>query len=399
MSAEAERPTNSNRHRIFEALRVRGRMARVELAAITALSPATVTALTAEMIAEGFIEESTSLEEENGDAAARRGRPRVLLQLRPDAVFVAGIKISMHQISVTVTNFVGDLLGARTIAVHASRQSQEVILDRVEAALRETLEALDLDKGRIRGVGVGIPGFIDWETGDSHWSPVFGEQLVHFGPLLQERLDRPVMIDNDAHLATLAEQWFGAGKGVRNFLVVSLEHGVGMGAVIDGRLYRGARGFGGEFGHTKIQRSGALCRCGQRGCIEAYLADYAILREASTFEPETDVSDPIAANAALRDIIRRAKQGDAFLTSIYERAGEILGLGLANLINIFAPELVVLTGAGVEAAPLFEGTMRRTMRENTLAAATEGMALRFAPSSDEFWARGAAALVLERQTF
>lgn len=397
MNFDARQTDLGNRRKLLDALRVNGSMARVELAAATGLSPATVTAVTAELLDEGYIE--TCSEAAEAEPGIRRGRPRVALQLRADAACVAGVKISMHRIAVSLTDFAGQLLGATDISVRTDRQPPEKIVELVDEALSTALDEQNLTRGDLHGLGLGIPGYIDGEAGVSYWSPIFGDGRVDVAKLFSDRLGLPCHIDNDANLATLAEQWFGRGRGLSNMLVVTIEHGVGMGVVIDGRLYRGAKGLGAEFGHVKIRPGGALCRCGQRGCIEAYLADYSILREVGTFRPLGDVDDPISANRALAEIQAEARAGDKRIEAVYARAGEFLGLGLANMINVFAPELLVLTGAGAAAADLFEPTMRSALRANASSASVEHTRLEVVQTSDTVWARGAAAVVLDRDTF
>lgn len=396
-----DRLGGANRRRIVDALRLEQPLARVQLAEATGLSAATVTAITADLLNAGLIEETTSDEETFGaeKVETRRGRPRVLLRLRPEALLVAGVNVSMHQIAVSVTDFVGDLLGAKVVPIRARRAPADQVAARIEEALRDALGALRLSLDDVSGVGMALPGFIDGDAGVSHWSPVFREDVVRFSDMMRARLGRPVFIDNDANLAALAEQWFGVGRGVANFVVVTIEHGVGMGAVVNGRLYRGARGFGAEFGHSKIQRSGALCRCGQRGCVEAYVADYAILREAGTIAPMDGLADPIEAAKALQRLIAAGEAGDPAICAIYARAGGVLGFALANLINIFGPELVLLTGGGVAAVSLFEDEMRAALEANTLSASYRATQVIVKPHADEMWAKGAAALVLERQDY
>ena len=396
-----DRLGGGNRRRVIAALRLNQPLARVQLAEATGLSAATVTAITSELLSAGLIEE-TSVDDETIAAErseSRRGRPRVLLRLRPDALLVAGVKVSMHQIAISISNFVGDLLAAKTIPIRARKAPAQQIAERIEDGLRKTLGELSLRLDDVSGVGMALPGFIDGDAGVSHWSPVFREEVVHFGDIMRQRLGRPVFIDNDANMATLAQQWFGVGRGVANFIVVTIEHGVGMGAVIDGRLYRGARGFGSEFGHSKVQRHGALCRCGQRGCVEAYVADYAILREAGTIAPIDGLADPIKAFETLRSLIAAGEAGDPGIRAVYARAGGVLGMGLANLINIFGPEFVLLTGAGVAAASLFEEEMQAALEVNTLSASFSSTPVIIRPHADEMWAEGAAALVLERQDY
>lgn len=388
-----------SRRKLLDALRVKGRMARVELAASTGLSPATVTALTADLLRDGYIETCEAAADAGGEGAAKRGRPRVELRLRAEATQVAGVKLSMHRIAVSITDFAGRMLGAADIEARLDRAAPAEIADMAAAALGQAAAPLGLQLSDMHGVGFGVPGYVDGDAGLCHWSPIFGEETIDAAALFSDRLGVPCFIDNDANLAALAEQWFGRGRGVANMVVVAIEQGVGMGAVIEGRLYRGARGLGAEFGHMKIQPNGALCRCGQRGCIEAYLADYAILREVGTFSALGAVGDPVAARSALAELQRAARAGDQRVQAVYARAGALLGVGLANLINLLAPELVVITGEGAEAWDLLAPSLRDALADNASSAAIRQARLEVTPNSDTLWARGAAAIVLDREDF
>ena len=389
-----------NRHRVLTEIRRRGTVARVDIVAATALSPATVTTVTGELLDAGLIEIA-----EDGEAARRgsaalsaRGRPRVLLRLNPAACHVAGVKIAMHQVSVWISDFAGNLVRSIMVPVRANRQPPEVVADLVEDALRQACVGAGLKLAEIAGIGLGVPGFIDFSAGICHWSPVFGEVFgegpVALRRLMTERLGRPVFVDNDANLATYAELWRGAGRGHDNFLVVTVEHGVGMGAVVGGQLYRGSKGFGSEFGHTKVARGGALCRCGQRGCLEAYVADFAILREAGDLLSLGDLDDPFEVQRGLDRLAEMARAGDPEVRRIHERAGEMLGLGIANLINLFDPALVILSGERMQLYEFYEAAMLAAARDNVLSVHRDRTPIQVNRWGDEVWAWGAAALAL-----
>lgn len=393
-----DHPWPSAHRRVLAALRSLGPSARIELAAASELSPATVTAVTAQLLEAGLIETGP---DENAPEVTetRRGRPRVRLKLRAEAALAAGVKISPHRIALSLTDFVGEVVATRTVDVNAWRRPPAEVAHEVGLALDGALDALSIPRDALAGVGIGLPGFVDGETGVCHWSPLFDVEGVDFRALLVETLGGSVFIDNDANVVTYAERWFGAGRENATFVVVTMEHGVGMGAVFNGALYRGRGGVGGEFGHTKIRHGGALCRCGQRGCIEAYVSDYAILREAAIFFQKAaaaGAADPAGRRRALDAFIDAGLAGDAHARSIYARVGEILGVGLANLVNILSPEAVVLAGEGARAAPLFEASMRRAFEENALSVAPGEVSLAIRPTTDATWAKGAAAMVLSR---
>jgi Transcriptional regulator/sugar kinase len=211
------------------------------------------------------------------------------------------------------------------------------------AALDAALAQAGAARGDLAAVGAGLPGVVRRADGRVLWSPILNARDVALGPALARRVGAPVLVDNDANLLTLAEQWFGAGRALTDFAVVTIERGVGMGLVLDGRVYRGATGLGMEFGHTKVQLDGALCRCGQRGCLEAYIADYALVREASTALDWENRGE--GTGRSLLDLLyAEAQAGDEPALTIFRRAGRYLAIGLSYIANLFDPPLIVLAG-------------------------------------------------------
>tara|TARA_R110002012_G_scaffold51633_2_gene133248 strand:+ start:1107 stop:2288 length:1182 start_codon:yes stop_codon:yes gene_type:complete len=383
-----------NRKAIVDCLRRHGAAARIELSEKIGISPATVTIITSGLLEDGVIREEKSAPEREGTS---RGRPRTRLELNPEAGFAVGIKVSMHQASVSLTNLSGDILGEETIPVRANRDTPEWIAEICMTQVRKIITATGIDPELVLGVGIGIPGYVEYPSGIVRWAPVFGSPNVPFREIFEKKSGFSTFIDNDANMTALAEKWFGVGRTFPTFLIVTVEHGVGMGLVVNEKLYRGARGFGAEFGHTKIVVGGALCRCGQRGCIEAYASDYAIAREANILGPMVDLDDPIALQERIQELIAKSDAGDATVVSIFERAGTMLGTGIANLVDILDPPIVLLSGARSQSAQAFFAALRRAMAANSLLGTETTVDLRVSASGDEAWARGAAALVLEEK--
>ncbi|MFC6759147.1 ROK family protein [Sulfitobacter porphyrae] len=263
----------------------------------------------------------------------------------PDAAHVIGIKLSYNRHTAVLTDFAGNILAdtalPTTQAVHSMPQLMEEIGALIDRILAESGKAL----ADIRAVGIGMPGIVEFDTGTIAWSALLSERDQNLRAAFATRFDMPVYIDNDANMLTLAELWFGEGRQKSDFAVVTIENGVGMGLVLNNRLYRGARGMGLELGHTKVQLDGALCRCGQRGCLEAYLADYALAREAATaLGPGTDT--PQSSQMLLETLFQNAKAGNRAARTIFERAGRYLSVGLSNVVQLFDPELIILSGSG-----------------------------------------------------
>ena len=376
-----------NTARVLREIRLRGQTTRVDLASALNLSPATVTAVI------GALLESDLILEEKAAASPGRGRPRVLISLNPEARYVAGAKLNDRSLTTAILNFKGEIIAEAAAPFSGQTIDGDRLKAKVDEALDAALEAAHLSEDRIDAFGMGVPGFVETETGLCHWSPILTGAPVDVGALLRQRLTCPIFVDNDANLVTLAELWFGLGREERNFLVVTVEHGVGLGVVIDGRLYRGARGLGAEFGHTKVQIDGALCRCGQRGCLEAYVADFALRREAGA-ALEGDLSGYSRADVLDR-LAAEARAGREIPASIYRRAGKMLGLGLANLVNLFDPAMIVLAGERIRNYPLVAKEVERTLAENAIAVTRERAPLAVHRWGDGLWARGAGALALD----
>jgi len=388
--SESQRPL---RQQIFERVRAAGFMPRVQVARELAVSPATVTTLTSELIELGLLEEiSAPREVETG-----RGRPAVALGVRAAAHFVAGIKLSDREHTAVIVDFAGNLVADVAQPRRPGALELPALLDATEALVQEVCAKAGLTPSALTAVGLGVPGFVDAEAGMVHWSPILSTRQVALAASASARLRLPVHIDNDANLVTLAELWFGAGRHLSDFAVVTIEHGVGMGFVLNHRIYRGARGLGMELGHTKVQLDGALCRCGQRGCLEAYVADYALAREAAT-ALNWGAREAQPVNILLESLYDHAKAGNIAARSIFHRAGRFLALGLANVVNLFDPELIILSGERMRYDYLYANETLQEIRALALNTGRPAPRIEIHAWGDLLWAHGAAALALSKIT-
>lgn len=377
---------NTTRLRVLEHIRTRGSISRIDIASALQTSPATVTAATADLISAGLIKE---IEGEPQSKSAKRGRPRVLLQLDGHSTLVAGLKVARQVISVILVDFEGNEVTSHKYPLKDARMSPGDFVGTVVTALEETCAKIGGTLQQLAGVSIGIAGLVDAENNFVHWSSSVTERNVDFGDLLSKVLPCPAFIENDANLVAKAEQLFGLGKGYKNFLVVTIEHGIGLGIVLDGRLFRGKRGCGAEFGHAKVQLDGALCQCGQRGCLEAYVGDYALIREMT-------VAGHSSALQTVSDIHDRANSGDHRAESVLARAGQMFGLGLSNLINLFAPDCIILSGAQVSLEHLCSEDVITRVRNGVVNVDAALPEIKVHHWGDQMWAKGAAAYGIEQ---
>jgi len=388
--SETARPL---RQQIFERVRAAGQMARVQLAKELCISPASVTTITSELIETGLLEEvQTSREGDSG-----RGRPAVALRVSPNTRHVVGIKLSDREHTAVLVDFAGNRIAGEAIPRSPGAMGIDGILDAADKLLEQVCAKGGVSRSEILALGLGVPGFVDCESGVVHWSPVLSERHVALQAALRDRLGLTVFVDNDANLVTLAELWFGAGRKLSDFAVVTIEHGVGMGFVINHRIYRGSRGMGMELGHTKVQLDGALCRCGQRGCLEAYVADYALVREAQT-ALNLPLGESQTVGVMLESLFDHAKAGNAAARSIFRRAGRYLAVGLSNIVNLFDPALIILSGERMRYDYLYATETLAEMHELMLDTGRDGPRIETHAWGDLLWAHGAAALALHELT-
>jgi hypothetical protein len=276
-TADPELMRAINRFHIMDAIRRLGPISRVEISEQTELSPTTVSAITAALLEDGLI-----VPRHLGPAPDQlRGRPRVMLELNPGAASVCGAKLAPNQITVAVTNFQADILNSVSVPIRVDRQPANVILDLVEDAVRRCIEDAHLSIGDISGLCVGIPGVIERSSGICRYSPLFRERDLRFSDDLQARLDIPVTVDSDVSLITQAEHWFGHGRGLSDFLVVSIEHTLGLGVIHGGELFRGANGLSPDLGDLVVAPLGDCYNGSPPSRLSAIASTTSILAAAA----------------------------------------------------------------------------------------------------------------------
>ncbi len=378
-----------NQFNVLNTIRTAGSISRTELSEITGQSRASVTNITARLIAENLI-----YEKETSDSALR-GRRRVLLALNADAAYVVGIKLSAFRISCAVTDMQADVRSSIVMPVRTSERSSSFVADLIEEGIRHCVRDARLQMDQIAGIGIGVPGFVDRNKGFCHWTPLYRKGDTPLRDLVEKRLKIRTYLENDANAVTMAHQWFGDGMGEQNFVVITIEDGVGMGAVVNGQLYRGASGFGSEFGHVVVVPGGNLCRCGKRGCLEAYVSDFSILAAAREVCADIRWECPPRGELTLDDVMAVARRGQPEMVRIFSRAGRLLGQGVAGIIQILNPSKIILSGQGVRAGDLMFAPMRAVVAEQCNPALHDATEIIIHKWQDTDWARGAASLVLQ----
>ena len=378
-----------NRSKILELIRTNELISRTDLARETGLSQASVTGITADLIAEGLIEEKQP-------GAYEGGRRPILLAIRPDGVHVIGVNMSIGQVRVVIVNFQAELRASHVVELERDCYSPEEMVEIIVQAIQACMWEANFSKDQISGVGLGIPGPVDAAEGIIRFLPNYGWEEVPIRRMLQEKINHPVFIDNSSNNLAIAEYWYGSGKGIDNFLVVTIENGVGAGLVLNGQLVRGHLGIAGEFGHICAEINGPLCRCGRRGCIEAFVGNSAIIRDARALAKEGKWSIAIEpGQIGFKQVIEELAQGNSHLEGVYAKAGAILGVGIHNMITMLNPELVIITGKGVQAGDALFVPMSAAMhRLKTGKFGYSRTEIVIQTWTDGDWARESGTLVL-----
>lgn len=366
-----------NRSAVLNLIKHEGPIARVTIARRLGLSPAAVTSIANEL-------EGLRLIRQVAQAPSAGGRPAELLALNSEAAGVIGIKLADDHLAGVFSDLNGAVLASDTVAL--TQHGVERVSGRIDELIR-VLRTAGPPGRRLLGIGIGMPGVVDGRRGVCVDSPILGWHDVPLADQLSERFGLPVLIDNDVNTLAVAESLYGAGRNVPDFVTVTLGRGVGLGVVVGGELHRGRLGGAGEFGHLPVMPDGPACECGRRGCLEALVADRALVAEARA-------SGVIGEEDGAEELATRADLGDARARRVFAAAGERLGVAVAGLVNVLSPGLVIVSGEGMRARRHLEASLRSAMAEH-LFPPLAGVTLVIDPWDDAKWARGAAALVLE----
>lgn len=379
-----------NQNIVLNLIAEQGAISRVDLARQSGLPTATITRIANDFIAAGLLTEEVS-EETNLNG----GRRPILLRINPNAGYVVGVKLREHSLTVVLCD-----LQCSIIHVLDGELGDDLAPYKVTRVVAEHVKRCISEAGipyeSVLGVGLGMAGLVDSAHGICLYSPMFQWRQVELGPALRFELHLPVRIDNDVNTLAVAQRQFGEGRAYSSFLLFAIGIGIGAGIVINGEIYRGAHGGAGEFGHTILDPSpnAPLCRCGKRGCLEAIVSDYALIYAITGRSDDLEVRD--RSGWIIAELAQQARQGDARLADIFARAGHMLGIAIANLINSFDPHCVFIEE--MAAGDQILASMLETIPQYTFGPSQESIIRIISPAQDPDWARGAASLIL-REVF
>ncbi len=390
--ADSDLVRRQNRHIVLEALRSHGPMARVELGRLTGLSPASITTIANQLIGDRAMLELDETPDRSDPS--RRGRPITRVDLNPNAARVIAMKISIGGIELALVDFGGNILARKKVAVTTYEMDADEFGSQAQTIIRNFLAENNLKTADIAQIGVAAQGVTDSVLGTIAWSPAFKQRNVPVVAPIECEFGIRCTIANDANMIAegvmAADRYSYTGTAA----VVFMGYGVGMGLVIDGKVYHGATGAAAEFGHMNHIPNGASCRCGRAGCLEAYASDYGILRSAENRSDQSPPPSSAVDPAVMLALENAARGGDANAAAAYQKAGRAIGFGLARMIALLNPDRIVLAGPGTRALDLIEPALRSAIDEGVVEALRAQVKIETAPIYTDMIITGTIAATL-----
>ncbi len=358
---------------VLRAIATHGPLSRAQLARELGLSGPTLTQATKFLFDRGLIME---LEQ----SPSTGGRPATLLGLVANVGQVLGVKLAEDHVVGVCVNLHSEILW----------KFEEPFNTRGDAAVEELTDLLRKQvkrvKGQLLGIGIGVPGVVSPLDSSTTDSKMLGWSNLNIGKKLSAELSTPVLLENDVNTLTITESLYGRGRDVSNFITITLGRGIGMGLVINGDLYAGSYGAG-EFGHVLAVPGGVKCECGKTGCLETLASGPAIHAAAVA-------AGYIPSSTTITKLLELARKDRRVANSLFKKPAEALGIALANVINVFGPELIFISGEGVGAWDLWQPHFQKSLNANVVSTMNK-FDIEVDPWDDTKWALGATAIVMQ----
>lgn len=380
-----------HKKQILKTLYFSGSMSNSELSKIIKLSTPKINSLLVELIDDGLVKELG-----RGDSSGGR-RPNIY-GLVEDGFYVVGMTININRTIVSIFNSNNQEVG-ETHFLPVRMHSDFDIFSEINEKLDQILRENNIERGKVLVIGIDLPGLLNQKQGINK---TYFPNIFNLSDELRKVFGLPVYINHDSKLRAFTEQHFGLAKNKKNVLLLQVDWGLGLGIIINGKLYAGKSGYSGEFGHLPIVENGVLCSCGKQGCLETIVSATAIARIAregiqsgksslikELVNGETDKID-------ISIIIEAANRGDQFAISIFSDVGYWLGKGIVYLIQIFNPELIVLGGRVAEASQFIVAPIQQAIYTFSNRDISEDTEIKFSALGQKAGPLGAAAYALEK---
>jgi len=382
-----------NKIRIITLIRNNKGISRAEIAKMSGLSAPTVSRIVEDLIAEGLVREI-------GEGESRGGRRPKMLKFSGKHNFIVGVDLGTTNIYGVLSDFDAKIHAEVKVPTKVEEGFVK-IMGRTSEVIKELLAHLDKAGEKLFGIGMAVAGLINRRRNIVEFSPDFHWHNVNVAGELAKDIDIPIIFDNVTRVMAFGEMCYGVGQSHKNFIVVNVGYGIGAGIIIDGMPLYGPAGMAGEFGHITLEKDSEIqCDCGNFGCLEALASGNAIAKAAqnelkagaASMLSEMCQGDPSKVTAQM--VAEAAKHGDTLAWGVFDRALEYLGIGIANLINLFSPEVVVVGGGVAQAGDIFFEKIKKTVLARGLNKIISGVDIRPATFGMQAAVMGAVSLVL-----
>ncbi len=336
---------------------------------------------------------------ETGYATSTGGRRPQMYSLNPHLSYIVSVAMDQFITKIGILDMHNELVG-NIEKIELPLKNNPNALEQLKNCLNKFIDESGIPKAKITGVGISMPGFVDVKKGINHTFLDAGDDnsLVNY---LQTEIELPVLIDNDSSLIGLAELRLGTAREHKNSMVINIGWGVGLGMILNGQLFRGHNGFAGEFSHIPVFKDNKkICSCGKTGCLETETSLLAIIEKARTglASGKMSVLKNISfdhVEESCKAIMDAAARGDTFAVELFSEAGYNLGLGIAILITLMNPELIILSGRGAAAGKLWLAPIQQAINEHCIPKIAEDTRIEISTFGQRVDLIGAAALVME----
>ena len=367
---------------------------RAEIARITGLSQPTVMKIVDEFMERGLVNIS-------GKGVSSGGKPPLMLEFKWDAYYLIGVDINEYRIEIVLMDLGFGVVDTR-IQDNREVDTSNTILKRLASEITALLADHPDKEGKILGIGVGVPGIVDAGRGIVVNSTELNWKDVNVRKYLREYFDGVITIEDSTRALALEEKILGRGKGVKNFLCLSLGSGIGSALVMNGELCYGSSSASGQLGHMAVERMGAPCSCGNYGCLELYASGRAICMEAKrTVEEhkESQIADLVYGDSEKVDlniVFEAAMGGDATALAILEKAADYLAMAVAGVINLTDPELIICGGKISRECGIFMQMFKRAIRRRRMRYVGREVEIVISDSKNYMSSFGSASFIIER---
>lgn len=372
-----------NKSIILNKIRTDAPISRAQIAKETKLTPPTVSSNVKELIEQGIVIES-KLGESQG------GRKPTMLLINQQAFYVIGVDAGPEKIDCILVDLAGSIIqrsSSRLTTPITNEQYLTILKDCIHTCMQSTPAIMD----NMIGIGVAMHGVVEVKTGTSLFAPILGLTNIPIKEELEKEFMLSVKVENDARAMALGESWFGDQGEVDSMLAVNIGHGVGAGLVIDGKLYHGAQDIAGEVGHMTIDLHGEVCECGNRGCLQTFITGPALVRRAKKSLLSVEGENQQISGEKIYEL---AISGHEDFRTLLRETGEIIGIGLTNLIHIINPEKIVLGGGVTKSGQFILPEILKTIEERALTPQAKKTKIVITTLGDDATLLGAVSLLL-----